>query len=147
MATRAFTVEIPIYAQGGSAPSAYIVTWAGLLNADDGAPFVCPNRADKSVQVHGTFGVGGNVRIEGSNKQAYSMTPGISGGGTLTGLTGTDYSPLTDPQANILDIVAADQLIEQILENPNAIRPRITAGDGTTNLIVVMVVSAPMVKF
>lgn len=147
MATRAFTVEIPIYAHGASAPSAYIVTWSGLLNGDDGAPFVCPNRADKSVQVHGTFGAAGNVRIEGTNKQAYSMPIGPSGAAVLVGLTGTDYTVLTDPQANVLDIVAADQLIEQVLENPNAIRPRVTAGDGTTNLVVVMVVSAPMVKF
>ena len=145
MATRAFTVEIPIYAQGASAPQAYIVTWTGLLNGDDGAPFVSPNRADKSVQVIGTFGAGGNARIEGSNKQAYSMTPGVSGGGTLTGLTGTDYATLNDPQGNVLDFTATK--IEQVLEAPNAIRPRITAGDGTTSLTVVMLITAPMAGF
>lgn len=145
MATRAFTVEIPIYAQGASAPSTYIVTWTGLLNGDDGAPFVCPNRADKSVQVLGTFGVGGNARIEGTNKQAYSITPGTSGGGTNLLLPTTDFAPLNDPQGNALDVAAAK--IEQVLENPNAIRPRITAGDGTTSLTVIMLVSAPIVKF
>jgi hypothetical protein len=144
MATRAFTVEIPIYAQGASAPSAYIVTWAGLLNGDDGAPFVCPNRADKSVQVLGTFGAAGNLQVQGTNKQAYSMTPGVSGGGTLVAVD-ADYAILNDPQANALDITGAK--IEQILENPNAVRPKVTAGDVTTSLTVVMVVSAPITKF
>ena len=139
MATRSFTVAIPSYHHGANAPSALIVTWSGLLNGDDGAPFVCPNRADKSVQLLGTLGAGGNARIEGSNKQAYNAD------GTSAGLVTADYTTLNDPQANALDMTSLK--MEQVLENPNCVRPRITAGDGTTNLTVVMVVSAPMLKF
>lgn len=136
MATRSFTVQIPAYHHGANVPTSLIVTWTGLLNGDDGAPFVCPNRGDKSVQVFGTFG-GGNCRIEGTNQQAYD-----AGGTAIGGLT---YATLNDPASNALDIAAAK--IEQVLENPCAIRPRITSGDGTTSLTVVMVVSASQLRF
>lgn len=138
MATRSFTVSIPSYHHGGNAPQAFIVTWTGLLNGDDGAPFVAPNRADKSVQVFGTFGASGNLRVEGTNQQAYNA----DGSAVASAPT---YATLNDPQANALDVTAAK--IEQVLENPNAIRPRVTAGDGTTSLTVVMVVSSPQMKF
>lgn len=137
MATRTFTVQMPNYHHGASVPVALIVTWTGLLNGDDGAPFVCPNRADKSVQVLGTFGAGGNCKIEGCNQQVYD-----SAGAVIAGVT---YALLNDPASNALDITAAK--IEQILENPNAVRPRVSAGDGTTSLTVVMVVSASQFKF
>lgn len=139
MATIPFTVAIPTYAHGGNAPSSFIVTWGPMANGDDGKPFVCPNRADKSIQVLGTFGAGGNAKIEGTNKQAYNPD------GSAIALVTADYATLNDPQANALDVTAAK--IEQVLENPNAIRPRITAGDGTTALTIIMVVSAPVLKF
>ena len=62
-----------------------IATWANMQNGDDGQPIELANFADRSVQVFGTFGAGGNVRIEGS-------------------IDGTNYAPLTDPQGNALDI-------------------------------------------
>lgn len=138
MATRAFTVQIPSYHHGANAPNSLIVTWTGLLNGDDGAPFVVPNRADKSVQLLGTLGVGGNCKIEGTNQQAYNAD------GTAVSPAPT-YALLNDPQGNVLDMAALK--IEQILENPNAIRPRVTAGDGTTSLTVVMVVTSPLKAF
>ena len=137
MATRAFTVQIPSYHHGANVPASLIVTWTGLLNGDDGAPFVIPNRADKSIQVFGTFGASGNCKIEGSNQQAYNPD-----GSLVAGLT---YATLNDPQANALDVTAAK--IEQVLENPNAIRPRITAGDGATSLTVVMVATSSLKGF
>lgn len=113
MATRAITVV-------ANDMRAQAVQWAGLTQAtlDDGAPFEGPDYADRSVQVQGTIGAGGNVRIEGSND-------------------GSNYVVLTDPQGNALDIVAAGR-IEQIQEITRLVRPRITAGDGTTNLTVTM---------
>ena len=137
MATRPFTVQMPNYHHGANVPAALIVTWTGLLNGDDGAPFASPNRADKSVQVFGTFGAGGNCKIEGTNQQAYD------GNGTI--IAGLTYALLNDPASNVLDITAAK--IEQLLENPNAVRPRVSAGDGTTSLTVVIVVSASQFKF
>ena len=94
-----------------------VATWANLANGDDGGPIELANFADRSVQVVGTFGVGGNVRIEGS-------------------LDGSNYAVLTDPQGNNLDVQAAK--IEAITELVRWIRPRVTAGDGTTSLTVTM---------
>lgn len=94
------------------------VEWSGLLNTDTGSLVDRVEYADRSVQVTGTFGVGGNCRIEGSND-------------------GANWATLTDPQGNALDITAAK--IEAISENPLYVRPNITAGDGTTNLAVTIV--------
>lgn len=94
-----------------------IATWPAMANGDDGRPLELANFADRSVQVTGTFGAGGSVRIEGS-------------------IDGVNYAPLTDPQGNALDIMAAK--IEAISEVVRYIRPRVTAGDGTTSLTVTM---------
>jgi hypothetical protein len=90
-------------------------SWAALANGDDGAPIQLPFLSDRSVQVSGTFGVGGNVRIEGS-------------------LDGVNYAVLTDPQGNNLDLSSAK--IESVMEVVQFIRPRVTAGDGTTSVNV-----------
>ena len=94
-----------------------IATWADMLTGDEGQSIELANFADRSVQVVGTFGTGGSVRIEGS-------------------LDGENYAPLTDPQGNSLDIQAAK--IEAISEVVRWIRPRVIAGDGTTSLTVTM---------
>lgn len=94
-----------------------IVTWPAMANGDDGQPIELANFADRSVQTTGTFGTGGSVRIEGS-------------------INGTDYAPLTDPQGNNLDINTSK--IEAISEVVRYIRPRVTAGDGTTSVNVCM---------
>lgn len=91
--------------------------WTGLLNGDDGEAIDWAVFADRSVQVVGTFGAGGSVRIEGSND-------------------GTNFVALTDPQGNALDITAAK--IEQLQELALKVRPRVTAGDGSTNLTVLL---------
>ena len=117
MATRALTVtninEILFRGQVRS------FQWTGLTKAtdDDGDPAGLGYAwyTDKSVQVTGTFGTGGSVRIEGSND-------------------GTNYAVLADAQGNALDITTAK--IEEISAAVLYIRPRITAGDGTTNLAV-----------
>ncbi len=89
-------------------------TWSGLLSGDDGDWLDAAMLADKSVHVYGTFGVGGTVVIEGSNNKSTART-------------------LTDPQGNALSFT--QESIEQVLENTKWIRPRVTGGDGTTNLI------------
>lgn len=94
-----------------------VATWPAMQSGDDGQPIELANFADRSVQVVGDFGAGGNVRIEGS-------------------LDGTNYATLTDPQGNALDITTAK--IEAITELVRWIRPRVTAGDGSTNLTVIM---------
>jgi hypothetical protein len=95
-----------------------LYTWV-LENGDTGVPVEMPGFADRSVQVEGTFGSGGNLRIQGSNN-------------------GTKYLPLTDPQGNDLNITTAK--IEQVTEVVRWIRPNVTAGDGTTSLTVILLV-------
>lgn len=100
-------------------------TYATMANGDTGVPIHerWSDFSDRVVQVLGTFGAGGNVRIQG----------------TLD--SGTTYATLTDPQGNALDVTAAK--IEQILEGVPVMRPNITAGDGTTAITVVITARRP----
>jgi hypothetical protein len=108
---------------------AHVFLWTGLTQAtlDSGDPVQMPGSADRSVQVLGTLGAAGSVRIEGSNVAAPTVD--------------ADWAVLTDPQGNALDISALK--IEQVMEIPLWIRPRITAGDGTTSLSVLLLVRRP----
>lgn len=96
-----------------------VITWSGMLNTDDGSPIDMVAYPDRAVQVTGTFGAGGNLRIEGT-------------------IDGSTWATLTDPQGNALDFTAAK--IEAISELVRQVRPRVTAGDGTTNLVVSLLV-------
>jgi hypothetical protein len=93
------------------------ITWAGLLNGDQGASVDWALYADRSVQVTGTFGTGGTVTIEGSNDDV-------------------NFVPLSDARGNNLAINAAK--IEQVEDVSKAIRPNVTGGDGTTDLTVTL---------
>ena len=63
------------------------VTWANLTTTDNvGTAVRAPDHASKDVQVKGTFGVGGNCRIEGS----------------LDGEVA--WAALNDPQGNALNV-------------------------------------------
>jgi hypothetical protein len=113
------------------------VVWAGMHNGDVGAAvgstigfgasavsapgggFVS-GFADKSVQVAGTFGAGGNVAVEGNN----------DGGAT--------FYPLTDPLMNTIAITQAGPFLKEIMEAVIQVRPHVTVGDGTTSLTVTM---------
>ncbi len=100
--------------------SNYVIReWPGLALSDDGDVQLCPAIGDRTIQVSGTFGVGGSVRILGS-------------------LDGMVFAPLTDPQGNPLDFVQAK--LETIMELVPYIRPQVTGGDGTTNLKVTLCV-------
>lgn len=100
-------------------PSIVRVTWTNMANGDDGSPVRMSQWADRSIQVFGTFGAGGSARWEGTNTDA-----------------ATNFAALTDPQGNSLDFTTAK--IEQVTEAVTQARPRVTAGDGTTSLTVVM---------
>jgi polygalacturonase len=116
MATIASTVT-PMAAFGER--KCHLVSWTPLTftGSDVGAAIEMGASADRSVQVTGTFGAGGSVTIEGSND-------------------GTNYHTLNDPQGNALAVTSAKT--EQVMELTRYIRPRITAGDGTTSLTVTM---------
>lgn len=90
--------------------------WQGLTDdsSDTGAPADLMDHADRSVQLIGTLGVAGECTVEGSNDG------------------GTTYATLNDPQGDPLVLTALG--IYQVQELSKLIRPRISAGDGTTDL-------------
>lgn len=98
--------------------------WAALANGDSGAPIACPGWGDNTVAFQGTFGAGGTAILEGTldDEALVANTPGS-----------VIWFPLTDPQGNAISKTTAG--IETIMENCTFIRPRVTAGDGTTAII------------
>lgn len=91
--------------------------WTSLLNAETGAIADMAQWARTSVQVSGTFGVGGSILIEGSND-------------------GTNFATLNDQAGVALIFTVAG--LRSIREFSAKIRARVTAGDGTTALKVVI---------
>lgn len=94
-----------------------LVTWTPLANGDSGSAVSLSEFTDRSAAVTGTFGAGGTLIIEGT-------------------IDGTNWFTLTDPQGNNLSFTSAR--LEAISEATVQIRPRVTAGDGTTALTVTM---------
>lgn len=107
MATKNYTVSEP---PGGNL--AYL--WQSLANGDDGQVAEHTGSGDRTMAVSGTFGAGGTVVLEGS-------------------IDRINWYTLRDPQGNNLSFTAAG--MRAVLENVPYIRPRVTAGDGTTALL------------
>lgn len=93
-----------------------------LANGDTGAPVASAQWADRSIQVEGTFGAGGNLRWEGSNDGAL-------------------FEVLSDPQGTALNVTSAK--IKAITEVVAFARPNVTAGDGTTSIVVTLTARRP----
>lgn len=110
MTTRASTKT----AQNTGVGEFVVITWSGLLNGDDGSAEQLWDFADRSMQVTGTFGTGGQATLLGSND-------------------GTNYAALTDPQGNAIVVTAAG--IKLPAPITRYVKP-LVAGDGTTNLVV-----------
>jgi len=98
---------------------ALTVTWAGLTQAslDTGDISCFADYGDKTFQVIGTLGVAGSVLIEGSND-------------------GVNFSPLSNRQGTAMSFTAIGMNTSQ--DKPMFVRPRVTAGDGTTSLTVIV---------
>jgi hypothetical protein len=86
-----------------------------LAQNDDGQPHRFASYSDRSVHVSGVFG-GASVVFEGSN----------DGGAT--------WVTLSDPQGAALTFTAVG--LKQVDQISLLARPRVTGGDGTTNLQV-----------
>ena len=97
--------------------SVAMFTWPTMANGDDGSAVELIPWADRCVQVTGTFGAGGTVVIEGSNDNS-------------------NWATLDHAQGAAASGTAAGS--RQIVETPRYVRPRVTAGDGTTSLTVSM---------
>lgn len=95
-----------------------LYTWSGVLNGDTGNMVEMTEFGDRTVHIIGTAGAGLSVTMQGSND-------------------GTNVFALTDPQGNAVTKTAVD-VGETLMETPRYIRPSCTAGDGTTNLTVMV---------
>ena len=97
-----------------------MVTWSNLTftGLDSGDPLQMPRYADRSVQITGTFGTG-TIVFEGSND-------------------GTNYVTLTDPAGGTHSYTAAG--LKNLVEITRYVRPRVTAGNGTTSLTCTLLV-------
>jgi len=97
-----------------------VVTWAPLTTTNaDGAGAAYTSSGDRTVQVTGTFGAGGTVLVEGT-------------------LDGTNWFQLRDPGGTLISFTAAG--LRAVLENVVQIRPRVSAGDGTTSIAATLLV-------
>ncbi|SFT71423.1 hypothetical protein [Mesorhizobium sp. YR577] len=95
-----------------------LATWTSLVNGETGnSASITRWSNNKTVTVTGTFGAGGSVAIQGSND-------------------GSTFVPLHDPRGVAIAITTAGAAL--IEENPLFIRAVVTAGDGTTNLKVMI---------
>lgn len=100
---------------------AHVLLWTPLTTTNaDGAAIEMPGSADRTIQFTGTFGSGGTVILQGSN----ALAPVAS--------TDADWFTLTDPQGNAISKTAASG--EAVTELTRWIRPKVTAGDGTTSI-------------
>lgn len=111
------TTRVPTIAESEDG-SSIVCTWTGLANGDDGTPINWLRHADRSIQFLGTFGTSGSIRLEWSNDG------------------GTTWVTSTDPQGN--DIIKTAAGGEAITEFALLVRPRVTAGDGTTSLTAIL---------
>ena len=102
------------------------MSWTPLANGDTGKPVYVGNLIDKTVTITGTFGAGGTILIEGS-----------SDGGTTW---------VTMPNKNGATMSYTAAAIDLTDRSPTLIRPRVSAGDGTTALTVVATGNAQIVQ-
>ena len=95
------------------------VTWTGLTQttSDTGDPIKAAEYSDKTFHCFGTFGVGGSLVIEGSND-------------------GTNWAPVSNRQG-VTPFAFTALGINTSQDKPIWMRPRVTAGDGSTSLTVV----------
>lgn len=103
---------------------ARLYRWEGLANGDHGRPLPVPDLSDKTVQIVGTFGTGGQVNFEGSVVE--------------DAVVDADFVTLTDPQGNAIEATAV--LLETVQENTLWVRPHVVSGDGDTNIDVLILV-------
>lgn len=94
---------------------ACVASWTNLRNGYDGSPIEMAQYTDKSIQVTGVFGAGGNLRLVGSND-------------------GINWFVLTDAKGTDIDITEPD--IKFVSEATLYIKPLVTGGDATTDLTV-----------
>ena len=105
---------------------AIVYTWESLTVSDIyGNPVKMPGSADRSVQITGALGSGGAITMYGSNVVA----PDLSDDDDWFVLRDAGFNPL----------VLSSLTGEEVVTLPLWIRPKLTAGDGETDLTVHLV--------
>ncbi len=103
-----------------SAGKTHRFTWEGLLNGDSGQPVTIPGAADMSVQVIiVAAGTGDTIILEGSLEE-----------------TPSNWFQLRDGGNNLISFTGDDG--EAISPMVMHVRPRVTAGDGTTEFTAIL---------
>ena len=97
----------------------YTFTPMTFTGTDVGAPIQQAAWSEKTWHAVGTFGAGGNITIEGSND-------------------GTNWSPISTRQGTTPLNLTAALAMNTSQDRPVFLRPRVTAGDGTTSLTVIV---------
>jgi hypothetical protein len=87
--------------------------WSSMALNDDGQPIILTRFNDRTIHVSGTFGTGGLVVLEGSND-------------------GVEYLAMRDVFNNVISANTAKLIT--LTEVPVYVRPRVSAGDGTTSI-------------
>lgn len=100
--------------------NAATILWEGCANGDTGSPVEVSGKEVQSVQVTGTFGSGGTVVLQGSND-------------------GTNYVTLLDEDGSAISLTGAG--LVGVRSRAKFVRPSVTAGDGTTDLDVTLLVA------
>jgi hypothetical protein len=90
-----------------------VATWTPLLNGDSGSVLTNVGNTYATVQVSGTFGVGGSITLQGS-------------------LDGVTYQTLLDNSGAVVTFTAAGMVT--VRDIVLYYKPLVTAGDGTTAL-------------
>ena len=91
--------------------------WSNMALDDVGEPINLARFSDKTIQVFGAFGVGGTIVLEGS-------------------IDGTNWATLKSVFNGSISFTSDS--IATITEVPAYIRPRVSAGDGTTSITVLI---------
>ena len=101
-------------------------TWEGLLNGDSGTPVSIPGAADMTVQViQVAAGTGDTIILEGSLEETPSKWFQMrDGGDNLISFTGDDGEAVSPVVMHV--------------------RPRVTAGDGTTDFTTILLARSTM---
>lgn len=94
-----------------------LYNWGPMALGDTGQPMGVVASGDRTVQVQGTFGAGGDVVIEGT-------------------LDGANWYVLHDPTGASLSFTGPG--LRTVLENVDQIRPNVVSGDGTTQIQVII---------
>lgn len=101
------------------------VSWAALTTTNDrGESFEWPLGADRSIHVYGTEGTGGTIILEGSNKEAPTDAD-------------ADWVQLNDTEGSAITSSAVPDM-HNVGTISRWVRPRVTAGDGSTSYNVIL---------